>query len=87
MKILKLMQQIPGISSTGGIIIPENEIKGEIELKNVSFNYPTKIDVQVTKNINLKVAHNEVVAFTGQSGSGKSSIVSLIERFYDPSEG
>jgi len=60
---------------------------GEVELRNVTFNYPSKKDVQVCKNISLKVAQNQVVALVGESGSGKSSIISLIERFYDPAEG
>lgn len=53
----------------------------------MNFNYPSKKDVQVCTNISFKVDQNQVVALVGQSGSGKSSIISLMERFYDPNDG
>ena len=58
-------------------------------MKNVKFRYPSKDDVQVLKGIDISVDNNKnrVVALCGTSGCGKSSIVSLIERFYDPQEG
>ncbi len=57
----------------------------DIEFKNVSFQYTE--DTPLLKNINLKVKRGEVVALVGESGSGKSSLVNLLERFYDPLEG
>jgi ABC-type multidrug transport system fused ATPase/permease subunit len=83
-KIIKMMQLIPTVNSKGGIILPDNETIGEIELVNVNFHYPTKQDVEVAKGINLKIAKNKVVALVGQSGCGKSSIIALVQRFYDP---
>lgn len=65
----------------------EKDVQGVIELKNVTFNYPTKKEVKVASNISLKVEKNQVVALVGKSGSGKSSIINLIERFYDVTEG
>lgn len=64
-------------------------MQGRIELKNVKFTYPTKKEVQVLKGITLEVENskNRVVALCGTSGCGKSSIISMIERFYDPEEG
>jgi len=60
-----------------------------IELVNCKFKYPSKDDVMVLKSVSLKIdnAKNRVVALCGTSGCGKSSIISLIERFYDPLEG
>jgi len=55
-----------------------------IELKNVSFKY---VDNYVLKNINLKIEKGKQVAFVGGSGSGKSTMLDLIIRFYDPTEG
>lgn len=61
--------------------------KGEIEFKNVSFNYPSRPDFEVLKSISFKANSGETVALVGSSGSGKSTIASLILRFYDPQQG
>jgi len=71
----------------GGITTSEKEKSGEIEFKNVSFNYPTRPDFEVLKNISFKAHIGETVALVGSSGSGKSTIASLISRFYDPVNG
>ncbi len=65
----------------------DKEKSGEIEFKNVSFNYPTRPDFTVLKNISFKANIGETVALVGSSGSGKSTIASLISRFYDPING
>ncbi len=62
------------------------EGKGEIEFKNVSFKYPDGSDY-VLKDITFKAKKGEVVAFIGATGSGKSTLINLIPRFYDASEG
>jgi ATP-binding cassette, subfamily B (MDR/TAP), member 1 len=61
--------------------------QGSVELRNVTFAYPTRPDVPVFKNFSLRVAPGKVTALVGESGSGKSTIVNLVERFYDVSEG
>jgi ATP-binding cassette subfamily B (MDR/TAP) protein 1 len=60
-----------------------------LEIKDVKFSYPSKPDVEVLKGVSLTVNNNEkrVVALCGTSGCGKSSIVGMIERFYDPASG
>mmetsp|Transcript_23732 Transcript_23732/g.29496 ORF Transcript_23732/g.29496 Transcript_23732/m.29496 type:complete len:331 (+) Transcript_23732:760-1752(+) len=60
---------------------------GSIQLENIEFAYPSKGDVKVLNGVNIEVQKNQVVALVGHSGCGKSSIISLIERFYDPIEG
>lgn len=60
---------------------------GQISFENVSFSYPTKKDVVVLNDIDLKINRGESLALVGASGSGKSSIVSLILRFYDVTQG
>jgi ATP-binding cassette subfamily B (MDR/TAP) protein 1 len=67
-------------------ISPEN-IKGKIEFKNVTFSYPTKPDKIILKDLSFKINAGENVAVVGLSGSGKSTIVQLIERFYDVNKG
>jgi ABC-type multidrug transport system fused ATPase/permease subunit len=66
---------------------PAKSSKGEIEFKNVSFNYPTRPDFEVLKSISFSARSGETVALVGSSGSGKSTIASLILRFYDPQKG
>ncbi|WP_317899232.1 ABC transporter ATP-binding protein [Aurantibacillus circumpalustris] len=67
--------------------ILEKHTKGEIQFKNISFNYPSRPDFNVLKNIDFKVEAGQTVALVGSSGSGKSTIASLILRFYDPTSG
>ena len=61
-------------------------VLGEVEFKNVSFKYPDADDY-VIKNINFKANKGETVAFIGATGSGKSTLINLIPRFYDVTEG
>lgn len=66
---------------------PTKHSKGEIEFNHVSFNYPSRPDFTVLKDVNFKAKAGETVALVGSSGSGKTTIASLILRFYDPSGG
>ncbi|KAL0395649.1 UNVERIFIED_CONTAM: ABC transporter B family member 19 [Sesamum calycinum] len=59
-------------------------IRGEIELRHVDFAYPSRPDVPVFKDFNLRIRAGQSQALVGASGSGKSSVIALIERFYDP---
>lgn len=61
--------------------------KGAIKFSNVSFAYPRRPAAMVLKDLSLDIEPGKVVAFAGSSGSGKSTIVQLVERFYDPSKG
>lgn len=65
--------------------IKVKSIRGEIKFKNVFFNYPD--GREVLKNINLEINPGEKIAVVGQSGTGKTTLVSLIPRFYDPTLG
>jgi ABC-type multidrug transport system fused ATPase/permease subunit len=62
-------------------------IKGEIEFRNVSFKYGNEAEHYILKNINFKISPGENIAILGPTGSGKSTLVKLIPRFYDTSEG
>lgn len=76
-------------------LIPPNEpnskvitdIKGEIEFKNVHFSYPMRPEITIFENLNLKVKAGKSLAVVGQSGSGKSTVISLMMRFYEPTYG
>ncbi|ERN01697.1 hypothetical protein AMTRI_Chr10g229580 [Amborella trichopoda] len=64
-----------------------NKLEGHVELKNVYFSYPARPDIPIFQNFSLKIEPGLSTALVGQSGSGKSTIIGLIERFYDPSKG
>ena len=61
--------------------------KGEIEFQNVWFRYPTRKNDWILKGLNMKINAKETVALVGESGCGKSTIVSLLLRFYDVDQG
>lgn len=64
----------------------ETDIKGVVEFKNVSFRYPDA-EEYILKNISFKAERGETVAFIGSTGSGKSTLINLVPRFYDATEG
>lgn len=64
-----------------------SEVNGNIELKEVTFSYPSRPDVIIFRNFSIFFPAGKTVAVVGGSGSGKSTVVSLIERFYDPNQG
>ena len=67
--------------------ISAKNIKGKIEFKNVSFAYPTKPDLNVLKGISFTILPGQAAALVGYSGCGKSTIIQLLERFYDVKDG
>lgn len=62
-------------------------ITGKIAFKNVRFHYPQRPDIEVLKSIDLKAEPNETIALVGSSGAGKSTIASLLLRFFEVSQG
>lgn len=62
-------------------------VRGEIELRHVDFAYPSRPDVSIFKDFNLRIRAGQSQALVGASGSGKSTVIALIERFYDPISG
>jgi ATP-binding cassette subfamily B multidrug efflux pump len=67
--------------------VKETATKGYIEFKNVTFAYPGPSQTPVIRNINFTAEPGETVAFIGSTGSGKSTLIQLIPRFYDVSQG
>lgn len=67
--------------------VPKDLPKGDIEFRGVTFSYPLRPDVEVLKNFSLSIPSGKTTALVGQSGSGKSTIASLLERCYEPGEG
>ncbi|EKX53578.1 hypothetical protein GUITHDRAFT_100562 [Guillardia theta CCMP2712] len=85
--IFKLIDRVPkiDIQDEGGE--RPASVKGDIELRNVHFAYPARPEAQIFSGLNLTINAGQTVALVGSSGSGKSTIISLIERFYEPDQG
>ncbi len=83
-RIFEVIDKTKEQSKSGGVEF--NGIKRGLEFKNVSFRYPETKDFAV-KDINLTVDAKSVVAFVGESGGGKSTLLELIPRYYDPDKG
>ncbi|XP_057422756.1 ABC transporter B family member 21-like [Lotus japonicus] len=64
-----------------------DNVKGEIELRHVSFKYPSRPDIQILRDLNLAIHSGKTVALVGESGSGKSTVIALLQRFYNPDSG
>ncbi|WP_410880164.1 ABC transporter ATP-binding protein [Myroides sp. DW712] len=69
---------------TTGTYIPQ-KIKGRIELKNVSFNYPN--GTRALKEVSMLIEPGKTTALVGLSGAGKSTVINLLDKFYEPNEG
>ncbi|XP_021729691.1 ABC transporter B family member 6-like [Chenopodium quinoa] len=85
--VFEIIDRVPKIEPDDASALKPPNVYGSIEFKNVDFCYPTRPEVLVLSNFNLKVGGGQTVAVVGVSGSGKSTIISLIERFYDPVAG
>ena len=70
----------------GKVKIGKNGVQGKVEFKNVNFKYPNA-EEYVLKNISFVANQGETVAFIGLTGSGKSTLINLVPRFYDVTEG
>jgi ATP-binding cassette subfamily B (MDR/TAP) protein 1 len=77
----------PSIDNTATSAEKPSELEGSIELRGVTFTYPSRPEHPVLNKISLVCEPNRLTAIVGLSGSGKSTIASLISRFYDPQEG
>ena len=84
-KSLCLPKYVIDLSSLDGL--RPKKVSGSIQLKNVSFSYPTRLQAEIYNGLNLDIKAGTTLALCGPSGGGKSTIVQLIERFYDPSTG
>ncbi|XGW26293.1 hypothetical protein V3C99_007146 [Haemonchus contortus] len=77
----------PSIRNDDGVCIPYHSLCGEVRFENISFAYPSRPHHQIFECLNLTIPAGQVVALCGPSGEGKSTITSLLERFYTPLSG
>lgn len=84
-RVFELLDRQTTIPLSAGKELPE--VKGQVELSNVVFAYPSRSDVPVLRDVSLSLLPGDVVALVGPSGSGKSTIAALLLRLYDPGQG
>jgi ATP-binding cassette, subfamily B (MDR/TAP), member 1 len=86
-QILYLREQESPINSSTGIQIPADATEIAIEFRDVRFVYPTRPDIPVLRGLNFKIRRGQTIGIVGASGSGKTTIITLLERFYDITSG
>ncbi|KAI9146890.1 ABC multidrug transporter atrC [Paramyrothecium foliicola] len=86
-KLYAVIDRVSAIDPFGETGEMPNEVEGELDVENITFAYPTRPNVTVLDDFSLKIPAGKVTAFVGASGSGKSTIVGLIERWYNPHSG
>ncbi|KAJ7099509.1 P-loop containing nucleoside triphosphate hydrolase protein [Mycena belliarum] len=85
-RIFDLLDRSPAIPPHTGIAVPADR-RGVLKFEKIKFEYPSRPGVDILKNFNLEIGVGESVAIVGKSGGGKSSVHSLLLRYYDPVEG
>ena len=83
--LVDMLDTKPNIEKEGGLI--PHLFKGKIEFRDVHFAYPARPDIKVLKGVSFTINAGETVAFVGQSGSGKSTVMCLLQRLYAPTKG
>ncbi|KAH8265180.1 hypothetical protein KR044_012956, partial [Drosophila immigrans] len=86
-RVFEFLAMEPKVKLLPGYIIPPERLHGEIRFENVSFAYPMRPEQLVLKDFSLTLRPGQTVALVGASGSGKSTIAALLERFYEPTAG
>ncbi|KAH8265120.1 hypothetical protein KR026_010560, partial [Drosophila bipectinata] len=86
-RVFEFLSLQPQVELLRGYVIPQERLHGEIRFENVSFAYPMRPEQVVLKDFSLVLRPGQTVALVGASGSGKSTIAALVERFYEPTSG
>ncbi|XP_049498073.1 mitochondrial potassium channel ATP-binding subunit isoform X1 [Panthera uncia] len=86
-RVFEYMTLSPCIPLAGGCCIPREHLRGAVTFHNVFFSYPCRPGFQVLEDFSLTLPPGKIVALVGQSGGGKTTVASLLERFYDPTAG
>ncbi|ORX96692.1 P-loop containing nucleoside triphosphate hydrolase protein [Basidiobolus meristosporus CBS 931.73] len=86
-RIFQIIERTPHIDISSCAGERPNNVKGHITLQDVTFTYPTRPEIPVLTNVNIEILPGQTVALVGHSGSGKSTIIELIQRLYDCTSG
>lgn len=82
--VFQVLDRVPTIDSLSSEGKKLHSVHGDIEFRSVEFRYPARKNVQVLRELNLRINRGETVALVGGSGCGKSTCLQLIQRLYDP---
>ncbi|KDQ25589.1 hypothetical protein PLEOSDRAFT_1097506 [Pleurotus ostreatus PC15] len=86
-KLYATIDRIPDIDSASTEGLRPTDVQGEIVFEHVNFNYPSRPTVPIVQDLSISFRAGKTAALVGASGSGKSTVISLVERFYDPLSG
>eukprot|EP00808_Paulinella_micropora_P004913 g72239.t1 len=86
-RVMELMDNLPDIDPEKGKPVDPATLQGALDLQDVEFFYQLRPDTPVIKKVNLSIPAGKVLALVGRSGGGKSTLVHLLMRFYDPRSG
>ncbi|ANP35726.1 ABC transporter [Phaeobacter gallaeciensis] len=86
-RLVELLNAEDAVNDPGAPKALAEPVRGEISFENVMFRYPARPDVLALDDVSLSIEPGETVAFVGPSGAGKTTIIQLIQRFYDPNAG
>ncbi|MCM0667225.1 ABC transporter ATP-binding protein [Flavobacterium tyrosinilyticum] len=86
-RVFELLEETPEEINAKPRLSAVEKIKGNVAFNNVAFSYPSRKEVQVLKDVNFNAEFGQKIAIVGQSGAGKSTISSLLLRFYDITSG
>jgi len=86
-RLVELLQADDSVRDPAQAQTLAEPVRGELTFDNVSFTYPSRPDTSALDQVNLTIQPGETVAFVGPSGAGKTTIIQMIQRFYDPQSG
>ena len=86
-RLIELLNATDNVNDPAAPKTLPSPVRGEISFENVSFRYPARPDTSALQDVTLTVSPGETVAFVGPSGAGKTTIIQMIQRFYDPTSG
>ena len=86
-RVFQLLDRKPLIDTNPSAGLKLNQVGGNVKLKEAQFTYPTRQNIQILNRLNLSIKTGESIALVGESGCGKSTVIQLIQRFYDLNDG
>lgn len=86
-KLFETIDRVPAIDSADPNGLKPDQVEGSLAFKDVVFHYPSRPNVPILKGLTVNFEAGKTIALVGASGSGKSTVIQLLERFYDPISG